>query len=126
MLSLVLPLLAMGNRVVLIPPPNTALMLADFYQVLDTSDVPAGVLNLVCGDSDELAEVLALHDDVGAVWYVGPAAGAKRVEMASAGNLKCTWVRSVQIDWSDPAGAQGHEYLRRATQVKNIWIPYGE
>lgn len=126
LLALVLPLLAAGNRVVLVPPPQAALMLADFQQLLDTSDLPAGVLNIVCGDNDELAEVLALHDDVDALWYAGPLAGAARVQAASAGNLKSTWVQTTTIDWASPEHAQGSEYMRRATQVKSIWIPYGE
>jgi aldehyde dehydrogenase (NAD+) len=126
MLSLLLPLIAMGNRVVLVPTPESALMLADFYQLLETSDMPDGVVNIICGDSDELAEVLALHDDVNALWYAGPTWGAKRIQSASAGNLKNTWVQCAQIDWSDRLRSQGPDFVRRATQVKNIWIPYGE
>ncbi|MCW5232125.1 aldehyde dehydrogenase family protein [Verminephrobacter eiseniae] len=125
-LSLALPLLATGNRVVLVPPPDASLMFADLHQVLDTSDVPAGVLNIVWGDSDELAEVLALHDDVDALWYFGPAAGATRVQAASAGNLKSTWVQRRQLDWTSREQGQGGEFMRHATQVKNVWIPYGE
>ncbi|MCW5320890.1 aldehyde dehydrogenase family protein [Verminephrobacter aporrectodeae subsp. tuberculatae] len=125
-LSLTLPLLAVGNRVVLIPPAHTALMFADLSQVLDTSDVPDGALNIVFGDSDDLAEVLALHDDVAALWYFGPAAGATRMRAASAGNLKSVWAQSRHTDWTAPEQAQGGEYLRHACQVKNIWIPYGE
>jgi aldehyde dehydrogenase (NAD+) len=49
------------------------------------------------------------------------------VEKASAGNVKPTWVNDgKQFDWFNADQAQGQEYLRRATQVKNIWIPYGE
>ena len=43
----------------------------DLYQVLETSDVPAGVINIVTGERDELAESLAEHDDVDALWYFG-------------------------------------------------------
>ena len=49
------------------------------------------------------------------------------VEKASAGNLKATWVSDGSArDWFDAEQGQGREYLRRATQVKNIWVPYGE
>ncbi len=125
-ISLALPLLATGNRVVLVPPAHASLMFSDLYQVLDTSDVPAGTLNIVFGDGDELAEVLALHDDVAALWYFGSAAGAAKVQSASAGNLKATWVQTLQVDWSRNEQAQGGEFMRHATQIKNIWIPYGE
>ena len=45
-------------------------MATDFYQVLDTSDVPTGVINIVTGDPVELGEVLAKHDDVNGLWVV--------------------------------------------------------
>ena len=49
------------------------------------------------------------------------------VEKASAGNLKATWVNNGRaVDWASPAEGQGEKYLRHATQVKNIWVPYGE
>ncbi len=95
--------------------------------MLDTSDVPSGAVNIVTGSRDELAKTLAEHDEVAAVWYHGSAAGSAMVEKASAGNLKSTWVNGgKRVDWLKADQAQGHDYLRRATQVKNIWIPYGE
>ena len=97
----------------------------DLYQVFDTSDVPDGVVNIVTGERDELAKTLAEHDEVAALWYVG--ANAKLVEAASAGNLKATWVSNgKRRDWLSRVQGQGAEYLRRAVQLKNIWVPYGE
>jgi aldehyde dehydrogenase (NAD+) len=123
--SMLMPALAMGNRVVLVPSQAMPLLATDFYQVLDTSDVPDGAVNIVTGGRDELAKTLADHDEVSALWYQG--GDAAMVEKASAGNLKATWVNNgKRVDWFDPAQGQGHEYLRRSTQVKNIWIPYGE
>jgi aldehyde dehydrogenase (NAD+) len=87
--------------------------------------VPAGVVNIVTGERDGLAKVLAEHEGVDALWYCGPADGAKMVEAASISNLKATWTDSRARDWLS-AEAQGREFLRRATQVKNIWAPYGE
>jgi len=95
----------------------------DFYSILDTSDVPAGVVNIVTGEANALAKTLAEHDGVDALWYVGDADGAAQVEAFSAGNLKATWVSNLAVDWPK---AEGREFLRRATQVKNIWTPYGE
>ena len=122
--SLVLPAIAMGNRVVAIPAQSMPLAATDLYQVLDTSDLPGGVVNIVTGPRDDLARVLADHDDVAAMWYAGSAQGARMVEAASAGNLKTTWTLANR-DWHGTDG-QGREFLLKATQVKNIWIPYGE
>jgi aldehyde dehydrogenase (NAD+) len=121
--SLVMPAIAMGNCVVIAPSANHPLSATDFYSVLDTSDVPAGVVNIVTGEANVLAKTLAEHDGVDALWYVGDTDGAAEVEALSAGNLKATWTCGAAIDW---AKAEGREFLRRATQVKNIWTPYGE
>lgn len=126
-ISLVLPAIAMGNRVVVTPSYSHPLIATDLYQVFDTSDVPAGVINIVTGHQDELAKTLAQHDDIAAMWYVGTKEGSTLVEKASVGNLKATWVNyGKHRDWFDKAQGQGREYLRRAVQVKNIWVPYGE
>ncbi len=124
-LSLVLPALAMGNPVVAIPSERWPLLATDLYQVFDTSDVPAGAINLVTGTRKELVPVLAAHDDVDAVWFFGPREEAAEVEKLSAGNMKRTWVSWEERDWLDPHEGQGEEFLREATQVKNIWVPYG-
>jgi aldehyde dehydrogenase (NAD+) len=126
LVSLVAPLLATGNRVVAIPSERYPLAATDFYSVLETSDVPAGAVNLVTGDRDTLAKTLAEHDDVDAIWYVGSHEGATMVERASAANLKRTWTEWTGREWMDPRSGEGREFLRRAVQVKNIWIPYGE
>jgi aldehyde dehydrogenase (NAD+) len=126
-ISTVLPAVSMGNTVVAIPSSRAPLPATDLYQVLDTSDVPAGVINIVTGVSDELAQVLAAHDDVDGIWYFGNAEVSADVERLSAGNMKRTWVDLGQSrDWIDPKRGAGEEFLEQATQVKNIWIPYGE
>ena len=123
--SLVMPAIAMGNRVVAVPCSRQPLAATDLYQLFDTSDVPGGVINIVTGERDELAKTLAEHDEVAALWYFGT--DAKMVEAASAGNLKPTWVSNgKRRDWLSREQGQGTEYLRRAVQVKNIWVPYGE
>ena len=125
--SLVGPPLAMGNRVIAVPSARWPLAATDLYQVLETSDLPGGALNIVTGHRDELASVLAKHDAVEAMWYFGSAAGSELVEHESGGNLKATWVNNgAKRDWLDDAQAQGREFLRRATRVKNVWVPYGE
>jgi len=127
LVSTVLPAIAMGNTVVAIPSTSAPLPATDFYQVLDTSDLPGGVVNIVTGLREELTPVLAAHDDVDGVWYFGAAEGSAEVERLSAGNMKRTWVdHGRNRDWADPRQAAGEEFLEQATQVKNIWVPYGE
>jgi len=125
--SLVAPAIARGNAVVAVPSERHALAATDFYQVLDTSDVPAGVVNIVTGRRDELSAVLAAHDDVAGIWYFGGAEGSAEVEKLSAGNMKRTWTdHGIPRDWYDARQGAGDEFLRESTQVKNIWVPYGE
>ena len=123
--SLVAPLVATGNTVIVIPSEAHPLAATDLYQVFETSDLPAGVVNIVTGACDTLAKVLAEHDDVEAMWYSGSDEGVKLVELASASNMKRTWCPS-PADWYDDNEGEGREFLREAVQVKNIWIPYGE
>jgi len=126
LISLVAPAICVGNTVVAVPSESAPLAATDFYQVLETSDVPSGVINIVTGPKDSLAKTLAEHDDVDAVWYFGSADGVTAVETASAGNMKRTWCASAPRAWMDRGEGEGREFLREATQVKNIWIPYGE
>jgi aldehyde dehydrogenase (NAD+) len=126
LISTVAPAIALGNRVIAVPSERAPLIATDLYQVLDTSDLPGGVVNIVTGGRDELAQVLAAHDDVDVVWYFGTRAGGAAVERLSAGNMKRTWIdHGLQRDWTDQAQGAGPEFLRQATQVKNIWVPYG-
>ncbi|MBK8457900.1 MAG: aldehyde dehydrogenase family protein [Phyllobacteriaceae bacterium] len=124
--SLVAPAMALGNRVVVTPSPMKPLAALEFLQVLDTSDVPGGVVNIVSGDRESLADTLAKHDDVAAHWYFGSAEGSAMVERESAGNLKAAWVNhGLARDWFDPVQGQGEEFRLRATRVKTIWTPFG-
>ncbi|HMP41208.1 MAG TPA: aldehyde dehydrogenase family protein, partial [Roseiflexaceae bacterium] len=118
--ALLAPAIAMGNSVVIIPSAQQPLSATDFYQVLDTSDVPAGVVNIVTGVRDPLALVLAEHADVDAIWYAGSDPAA--IERATAGNLKRSWMIAPR-DWLQPQRAD--VVLRQAIQWKNIWVPYG-
>ena len=124
-ISLLAPAIAMGNRVIIIPSEVSPLIATDFYQVLETSDVPAGVVNIITGDKDSLIKVLAEHYQVESIWYHGSSHGCKMVELASAANLKRTWVNhGKEINWFE----QGREkqILREACEIKNIWVPYGD
>jgi len=127
LLSLVLPAVAMGNSVVAVPSERCATLIGDLYQVFDTSDLPGGVVNLVAGRPMELGKTLAEHDDVDAVWSFRDEAAAAMVKLGSTGNLKQVWTNEGRaIDWFHPKQSQGLWYLQHATQIKNIWVPYGE
>jgi len=118
--------MATGNTTIVVPSHSYPLAATDFYSVLETSDVPDGVVNIVTGDKDALAKVLAEHDDVEAIWYFGEREGVEQVELASASNMKRTWATWHERDWLDRAMGEGRDFLRAATQVKNVWVPYGE
>jgi aldehyde dehydrogenase (NAD+) len=126
-ISLVAPALALGNRVIAVPSEAYPLAATDLYQVLDTSDLPGGALNIITGSADELAKTLATHSDVDAVWrHDGSAQGCAEVERLSAESLKRTWVGGAKgRDWYDTRQAGGRAVLAHASQVKNVWIPYG-
>ena len=118
------PAIAMGNRTVLCASEPFPLAATDFMQVLETSDVPAGVVNILTGPQVDVAGALAGHLDVDAVWSFGDPALDQQIEHASAGNLKRTWVQNgAAVEWHAP---DSRTFLRHATEVKNIWVPYGE
>ncbi len=122
-----MPAVALGNRVIVVPSELAPLAATDFYRVLDSSDVPAGVVNVLTGSRRELTETMAAHDDVDGLWYFAGDSGGESVERLSAGNMKRTWVTHGYVpDWCDPEQGGGVEFLRHATQIKNIWVPYGE
>jgi aldehyde dehydrogenase (NAD+) len=125
--SLVMPAIAMGNTVVAVPSEAYPLILGDLYQVFETSDLPGGVVNIVTGRTAELTKVLAEHDGVDAIWSFGDEASAATVKALSIGNLKQVFTNEGRaIDWLDVKQGEGRWFLRHATQVKNIWVPYGE
>jgi aldehyde dehydrogenase (NAD+) len=107
--------------VVIVTSEKHPLAATDFYQVLETSDMPAGVVNIVTGGREDLSKTLAEHRGIDAMWYFG--SNGKAVEQASADDLKRTWTGGPR-DWFDAVG-EGREFLAHATQVKTVWIPYG-
>jgi len=126
LVSVIAPALAMGNRVVTVASQPFPLSATDFYQVLDTSDVPPGVVNILTGDHSELAPQMAGHMGVDAVWSFSSAELSAVIERESARDLKRTWVNDGRgRDWAGADG-EGAEFLAAATEIKTIWVPYGE
>lgn len=130
LISLVAPAVVRGNAVVVVPSKQGALAATDLYQVLDTSDLPGGVLNIVTGEPDVLSKCLAEHQDLDAMWYFrrgeAGALGSYHVERLAADNMKRTYVSYGQeIDWSALNQSHTETLLRESTSVKNIWVPMG-
>ncbi len=126
MISTIMPAIALGNRVIFVPSEQSALLATDFYQVLNTSDLPAGVINIITGDRDGLTDTLAKHYDIEGFWYWGTIEGSKQVEFEAAATMKRTWVNNGKVfDWYNNEQAQSELFLRNCVEIKNIWVPYG-
>jgi aldehyde dehydrogenase (NAD+) len=124
--SMLAPALAMGNTVVAVPSEKHALIATDLYQVIEYSDLPAGSINIVTGRTTELAAVLAKHDDVDGLWLVADADTCRAAEAESIGNLKRVWTSNGKsLEWRSELVA-GETFLRKAIEVKNVWVPYGD
>lgn len=124
--SLFAPAVVRGNTIVIVPSESAPLSATDLYQIFETSDVPAGVVNIITGNRDHLTKYLVEHQDIDAMWYFGSAEGSQFVEYTSAGNIKRTWVNyGGERDWLDDEEGQGEEFLLQSTEVKNIWMPMG-
>ncbi|SHE97912.1 aldehyde dehydrogenase (NAD+) [Litoreibacter ascidiaceicola] len=118
LIEVIAPAIAMGNRVIASTSEVFPLAATDFIQVLETSDVPAGVVNLLTGDHAEMAPHMGAHMDIDAVWSFSDPSHAATIEAGSASNIKRTLIAPV------PGAAKA--MLDAATEVKNIWVPYGE
>ena len=124
LVSLIGPALAMGNRITIVASEPYPLAGTDFYQVLETSDVPAGVVNILTGSHVELAPHMAGHMDLDGVWSFSGSDLSTVIEREAAGNLKRTWVNHGKArDWFS---AHAAEFLSASTEIKTIWVPYGE
>lgn len=122
-LSAGLPLLAMGNTVIGLAHENAPHAAAELYRILEASDLPSGTFNILTGFASEVLPTLASHLDIDVLWHFGDSEQAPLVQSESTGNLKQTWcMTDAHFDWN----AEPHpEFLRRASQVKNVWVPYG-
>ncbi|MFI5252108.1 MAG: aldehyde dehydrogenase family protein [Bacteroidota bacterium] len=123
LVSILAPAIAMANTVVAVSGKH-ALTAMDLVQVIQHSDFPAGVINMLTAQNpNTIAKIFADHEDVDSTWFFGDAEGSKIVEDASISNMKQTWVSDGAVfDWRtiDP-----QKLLLKSTQVKNIWVPYG-
>jgi len=126
-ISLIAPAIAMGNCIVFVPSQKFASVALELVQTFETSDVPAGVINIVSGIKQDLAEQLAGHAEADAMWCWAESDLVSLVESISARDLKRLWVNDDEDrDWLNPMQGEGLEFLRNATEIKNIWTPYGD
>jgi aldehyde dehydrogenase (NAD+) len=127
LISLVMPVISAGNTAIVVPSETFPLIAGDLYQLFDTSDLPGGVVNIVTGHSSQLLRTLAEHDDVDGIWCFTDEAGAVAAKSFSTGNLKQVFTNEGRaIDWFSVKQGEGRWFLQHATQVKNIWVPFGE
>jgi aldehyde dehydrogenase (NAD+) len=124
LVSAMAPAMAFGNAAVIVPSSIFPLAATLWTQVLETSDVPGGVVNLITGQREILAPVLADHDDVDGIWTFGASSEVTDVERRSAGNLKRVWAPR-QWPWLEQHRWMTEVAIEQATRVKNIWVPYG-
>ena len=118
--------LSQGNVAVVVVPERSPVPALDLVQVMETSDVPPGTVNILSGIHGEVVPTLASHDDVDQLWDFVADDLSGDSERLSAGNLKRVWVdREGAFDWREPTGRHTEMLLRKGTRVKNIWVPYG-
>ena len=117
-----------GNTNIIVPGQKTSLIATELYQVLDTSDVPGGYVNILTAKENELNKTLSQHENIEGIWYFG-ADSAQRSEIIknTTSNIKRYWCpEEKHLDWTNASEEFLNEFLYQSTQVKNIWIPYGE
>ena len=117
-----------GNTNIIVPGQKTSLIATELYQVLDTSDVPGGYVNILTAKENELNKTLSQHENIEGIWYFGAdSAQRSNIIKNTTSNLKRYWCpEEKHVDWTNTSEQFLNEFLYQSTQVKNIWIPYGE
>jgi len=117
-----------GNTNIIVPGQKTSLIATELYQVLDTSDVPGGYVNILTAKENELNKTLSQHENIEGIWYFGADSSQRsNIIKNTTSNLKRYWCpEEKHVDWTNTSEQFLNEFLYQSTQVKNIWIPYGE
>ena len=117
-----------GNTNIIVPGQKTSLIASELYQVFDTSDVPEGYINILFSKENELNSTLSKHENIHGIWYFGKNDKEKSLIIKNTtSNLKRFWCPDEKdIDWLSNKKPFLEEFLYQSTQIKNIWIPYGE
>jgi acyl-CoA reductase-like NAD-dependent aldehyde dehydrogenase len=123
LVSVLAPVIVTGNTAVVIASEHRPLPSVVLAEVLATSDVHGGVVNVLTGSTAELAQVAASHMDVNAIDLSGvPAAGRAELERAATGNLKRVLADGHTERWTDPPGTRR---LLATLEIKMVWYPAG-
>jgi len=121
LVSIVAPVIASGNTCVVVASESLPLSSITFAEVLSTSDVPGGVINILTGSKDEMIKPLSTHMDVNAIAYAGDDNGLiTSLQETSVLNLKR--IRAYSNDWMNQS-SQGLHFISDFTEVKTTWHP---
>jgi|HubBroStandDraft_4_1064222.scaffolds.fasta_scaffold51156_2 hypothetical protein len=121
LVSVLAPVIATGNTAVVVASEAAPLAAITLAEVLATSDVPGGVVNILTGRLAELAPVLAAHMDVNAIDLTGAPAGSRaELERLAAGNVKRVF--ATEEDW---AAAPSPARMLAFLEIKTVWHPVG-
>jgi len=122
LVSVVAPVIATGNTAVVVASEQRPLPAVSLAEVLATSDLPGGVVNLLTGRVGELAPWLASHRDVNAIDLTGVAAPDRPpLQQAAADNVKRVYLPG-GLDWADDPGTSR---LAAFIETKTVWHPIG-
>jgi len=126
--TIISSLFANANASIIVPSENTSLISTSLYQVFETSDIPAGSINILTTKENELNETLAQHENIHGIWaFSNDFKIRSSIIHDTVSNLKRFWCpKNNAIDWSNSSEHFLNEFLYEGSQVKNIWIPYGE
>ena len=121
-------LFANGNASLIVPSEKTSLIATSLYQVFETSDIPAGSINILTSRNNELNTTLAQHENIDGIWSFSNISSTRSdIIKDTVFNLKRYWCpKNNRIDWSNESEEFLNAFLYESSQVKNIWIPYGE
>ncbi len=124
LVSLVAPAIAGGNTVVCVSGESSSLATCEFGEVVATSDVPAGVINLLTGRQSDMVGHLSKHMDVQGLSVAEPGFMTTELISDSTENLKRV-IRVHVKDWADDRDAQGLSWIEQLQEIKTVWHPMG-
>ncbi|PTM92389.1 aldehyde dehydrogenase family protein [Streptomyces sp. VMFN-G11Ma] len=127
LVSVIAPVIATGNTAIVVASERAPLPALSLGEVLATSDLPGGVVNVLSGRTAEIATPLAAHQDVNAIDLAGAGTDdglAKELEIAAADNLKRV-LRPQPVDEADWAATPGTERMTAFLETKTVWHPTG-
>jgi len=126
LVSVLAPVIATGNTAVLVASEQAPLAAISLAEVLATSDVPGGVVNVLTGRTAELAPVLAAHMDVNAIDLTGAdPANRAELERAAADNVKRVFPAGPDGVAGDWAATPGLDRMLAFLETKTVWHPIG-